>query len=90
MKNNQKNLEAIKNTLKNLDSNQHKPLINLLNEYKDKLVTEDNCIPLLNSLEGKISMCILKNNLKVPNEVSKLIRTLNSLKTKYNVNFGIL
>lgn len=94
MKNNQKNLEAIKaieNTLKALDSKQHKALINLLNEYKNKLInTGDNCVPLITKLQGKISMCVLQNNLKIPKEVTELIVTLNSLKTKYNVGYGIL
>lgn len=83
-------IEAIENTLKKLDIKQHKPLIDLLNEYKNKLNTQDNYVPLLNSLTGKISMCILKNNLKAPKEVSELVGILNSLKTKYNLNFGIL
>lgn len=87
---NTKAIEAIENTLNKLDIKQHKPLINLLNEYKEKLNTQDNCIPLLNSLKNKISMCILKNNLKVPKEVSELLVTLNSLNTKYNLNYGIL
>lgn len=87
---NAKAIEAIENTLNKLDIKQHKPLINLLNEYKENLNTQDNCMPLLNSLKNKISMCILKNNLKVPKEVSELLVTLNSLNTKYNVNYGIL
>ena len=87
---NTKAIEAIENTLNKLDIKQHKPLINLLNEYKEKLNTQDNCMPLLNSLKNKISMCILKNNLKVPNEISELLVTLNSLNTKYNLNYGIL
>ena len=74
-----KTIKAIENTLKKLDVNYHKPLIDLLNEYNNKLDTEDNYVTLLNSLINKIYMCISKNNLKVPKEVSELMRTLNIL-----------
>lgn len=62
-------------------------LIDLLNEYKIKLNTKDNCVPLITSLVNKMSMCILENNLKVPNEVNELIQTLSSLKTRFMLNF---
>lgn len=74
-----KAIEAIENTLKKLDVNYHKPLIDLLNEYKNKLNTQENEVPLLRSLINKISMCVLVNKLKVPKEVSELIGTLNKL-----------
>ena len=35
-------------------------------------------------------MCILENNLKIPTEVNKLIQTLSSLKTKFNLFYGLL
>jgi hypothetical protein len=82
--------EAIENTLKKLDINYHKPLVDLLNEYTNKLNTQDNYVPLVKSLKNKISMCILVNNLKVPNEVNQLLITLNSLQPKFNLNFGNL
>lgn len=85
-----KAINAIENTLKKLDITYHKPLINLLNEYTNKLNTKDNCIPLITSLVNKMSMCILENNLKVPTEVNELIQTLSSLKTKFNMNYGSL
>ncbi|SFC37180.1 bacteriocin immunity protein [Clostridium uliginosum] len=80
-----KAINAIENTLKNLDINYHKPLIDLLNEYNNKLNTQDNHVPLITSLVNKISWCILENNLKVPPEVSELIGTLNSLQTRFMV-----
>lgn len=83
-------IEAIEATLIKLDINYHKPLIDLLNEYNNKLKTQDNYVPLITSLEKKISICILENNLKIPTEVSKLIQTLNSLKTKFNLFYGLL
>lgn len=85
-----KAINAIEKTLKKLDINYHKPLISLLNEYNNKLNTKDNCVPLITSLVNKMSMCILKNNLKVPTEVNELIQTLSSLKSKFNINYGNL
>ena len=87
---NMKAINAIEDTLKKLDINYHKPLIDLLNEYINKLNTKDNCVPLLTSLVNKMSMCILENNLKVPAEVNELIKNLSSLKTKFMLNYGNL
>ena len=83
-----KAIEAIEDTLIKLDINYHKPLIDLLNEYNNKLNTQDNYVPLINSLGKKFSMCILENNFKIPTEVTKLIQTLSSLKTKLNLFYG--
>lgn len=88
----EKNIQAIKaidDTLNTLDINYHKQLIDLLNEYKTKLNTKYNCLPIINSLVNEMSLCILENNLKVPPEVNKLIQTLSSLNTKFMLNFGI-
>ena len=45
---------------KKLDINYYKPLIDLLNEYTNKLNTKDNCEPLIASLVNKISICIFE------------------------------
>ena len=80
-------IEAIENTLKELDINYHKPLIALLTEYDKKLKTQDNSAALFNSLAHKIPMCILENKLKIPKEVTELIATLNSLLAKEPSSF---
>ena len=88
MKNAKKeNIEVIENTLKKLDINYHKPLIKLLNEYLKKLNTQENYVPLINSLINKIPICILENKLKVPNEVNELMKTLNLALYKIKVCF---
>lgn len=87
----EKAINAIENTLKKLDINYHKPFIDLLNEYNNKLKnTQDNCLPLITSLVNKMSICILENNLEVPTEIIELRQTLSLLHTKFNLNFGIL
>ncbi|MBX4262183.1 bacteriocin immunity protein (plasmid) [Clostridium estertheticum] len=80
-----KAIEAIGNTLKKLDINHDKQLVDLLNEYNNKLHAGDNYRPLVGNLAQKISFYILKNNLKVPNEVRELIVTLRSLQSKCNL-----
>ncbi|MBU3171162.1 bacteriocin immunity protein [Clostridium estertheticum] len=80
-----KAIEAIENTLKKLDTNHDRQLVDLLNEYNNKLHTGDNYRPLVSNLAEKISFYILKNDLKVPNEVRELIVTLRSLQSKVNL-----